>query len=65
MLRRGRLKRAEQEALVLQARHYVEKPEEPLSDSVNAGLYLFDAVLLFSSIRDAMEAKVARSAYVC
>ncbi|GAA5998862.1 mannose-1-phosphate guanylyltransferase [Rhodotorula paludigena] len=45
-----------------QARHYVEKPEEPLSDSVNAGLYLFDAALLFSSIRDAMEAKVARSA---
>ncbi|TNY20370.1 nucleotide-diphospho-sugar transferase, partial [Rhodotorula diobovata] len=47
-----------------QARHYVEKPEEFLSDTVNAGLYLFDSALLFSSIRDAMEDKVKRSSCV-
>ncbi|GAA5908494.1 hypothetical protein JCM8208_002646 [Rhodotorula glutinis] len=45
-----------------QARHFVEKPEEFLSDTVNAGLYLFDSALLFSSIREAMEDKVKRSA---
>ncbi|BGP43542.1 hypothetical protein JCM10450v2_007709 [Rhodotorula kratochvilovae] len=45
-----------------QARHYVEKPEEFLSDTVNAGVYLFDSALLFSSIRDGMEDKVKRSA---
>ncbi|GEM11011.1 mannose-1-phosphate guanylyltransferase [Rhodotorula toruloides] len=44
-----------------QARHYVEKPEEFLSDTVNAGLYLFDSNLLFSSIRDAMDIKLKRS----
>lgn len=44
-----------------QARHYVEKPEEFLSDTVNAGLYLFDSNLLFTSIRDAMDTKLKRS----
>ncbi|GAA5830042.1 hypothetical protein JCM11251_006853 [Rhodosporidiobolus azoricus] len=44
---------------IVQARHYVEKPEEFLSDTVNAGLYLFDSALLFASIREAMD-KAAR-----
>ncbi|GAA5942632.1 hypothetical protein JCM10213_005927 [Rhodosporidiobolus nylandii] len=44
-----------------QAKHYVEKPEEFLSDTVNAGLYLFDSALLFSSIKEAMDAKLQRS----
>ncbi|GAA5911470.1 hypothetical protein JCM6882_005011 [Rhodosporidiobolus microsporus] len=44
-----------------QARHYVEKPEEFLSDTVNAGLYLFDSALLFSSIRETMDDKLRRA----
>ncbi|GAA5870672.1 hypothetical protein JCM8547_005026 [Rhodosporidiobolus lusitaniae] len=45
-----------------QAKHYVEKPEDFLSDTVNAGLYLFDSALLFSSIRDSMDNKLKTAA---
>ncbi|CEQ42093.1 SPOSA6832_03858, partial [Sporobolomyces salmonicolor] len=43
-----------------QAHHYVEKPEEFISQTVNGGLYLFDSAMLFSSIREAMEGKSRR-----
>ncbi|GAA5829419.1 hypothetical protein JCM5353_008689 [Sporobolomyces roseus] len=43
-----------------QARHYVEKPEEFISQTVNGGLYLFDSAMLFGSIRDAMDTKSNR-----
>ncbi|GAA5973972.1 hypothetical protein JCM11641_001250 [Rhodosporidiobolus odoratus] len=44
-----------------QAKHYVEKPDDYLSDTVNAGVYLFDSTLLFSSIKESMDAKVRRA----
>ncbi|GAA5821424.1 hypothetical protein JCM10212_002340 [Sporobolomyces blumeae] len=43
-----------------QARHYVEKPEEFISQTVNGGLYLFDSAMLFNSIREAMDTKSTR-----
>ncbi|GAA5843108.1 hypothetical protein JCM3766R1_005240 [Sporobolomyces carnicolor] len=43
-----------------QARHYVEKPEEFISQTVNGGLYLFDSAMLFGSIREAMDTKSNR-----
>ncbi|GAA6043709.1 hypothetical protein JCM8097_007494 [Rhodosporidiobolus ruineniae] len=45
---------------IVHALHYVEKPEEFLSNTVNAGLYIFDTSLLFSSIREAMDDKAKR-----
>ncbi|GAA5952732.1 hypothetical protein JCM5350_004792 [Sporobolomyces pararoseus] len=43
-----------------QARHYVEKPEEFISQTVNGGLYVFDSEKLFASIREAMDTKSNR-----
>ncbi|GAA6009594.1 hypothetical protein JCM11491_001028 [Sporobolomyces phaffii] len=43
-----------------QARHYVEKPEEFISQTINGGLYLFDSAMLFGSIREAMDTKSNR-----
>jgi mannose-1-phosphate guanylyltransferase len=45
-----------------QVRHWVERPEEFLSDEVNAGLYIFDSAQIFSVIRDAMDIKLKRAA---
>ncbi|ORY88473.1 mannose-1-phosphate guanyltransferase [Leucosporidium creatinivorum] len=44
-----------------QARHYVEKPESFISDTINGGVYLFDRTI-FDEIRLAMEEKVKRNA---
>jgi len=44
-----------------QARHYVEKPESFISDTINGGIYLFDRTI-FDEIRLAMEEKVKRNA---
>lgn len=46
---------------VAQARHYVEKPESFISDTINGGVYLFDKSI-FDEIRTAMDEKVKRHA---
>ncbi|KAK4045961.1 hypothetical protein OIV83_006489 [Microbotryomycetes sp. JL201] len=44
-----------------QARHYVEKPESFISDTINGGIYLFDKSI-FDEIRVAMDEKMKRNA---
>lgn len=39
-----------------QARHYVEKPDEFISDTINGGIYLFDKSI-FDEIKDAMDVR--------
>ena len=43
------------------AKHYVEKPESFISDTINGGVYLFDKAI-FDEIRNAMEIKISRAA---
>ncbi|KAI5481123.1 hypothetical protein MNV49_005558 [Pseudohyphozyma bogoriensis] len=44
-----------------QAKHYVEKPESFISDTINGGVYLFDKSI-FDEIKSAMDAKVKAAA---
>lgn len=44
-----------------QALHYVEKPENFISDTINGGVYLFDKSI-FDEIKNAMDEKVRRTA---
>lgn len=44
-----------------QARHYVEKPESFISDTINGGIYLFDKAI-FDEIRYAMDEKLRKTA---
>ncbi|KAL8287158.1 hypothetical protein RQP46_003610 [Phenoliferia psychrophenolica] len=44
-----------------QARHYVEKPESFISDTINGGIYLFDKSI-FDEIRNAMDDKLRKTA---
>ena len=46
-----------------QARHYVEKPESFISETINGGIYLFDKSI-FDEIRSAMDTKIAKNAFV-
>lgn len=42
--------------------HYVEKPQGFISDTINAGVYLFSSPLIFDEIKEAISAKVKRVA---
>lgn len=44
-----------------QAKHYVEKPENFISDIINGGVYLFDRSI-FDELKAAMDIKVSRAA---
>lgn len=43
-----------------QAKHYVEKPENFISDTINGGCYLFDKSI-FEEIKSAMDIKHSRA----
>lgn len=46
------------------ARHYVEKPENFISSTINAGVYVFDAKSIFDELKNAVDFK-SDAANVC
>jgi mannose-1-phosphate guanylyltransferase len=42
-----------------QAKHYVEKPQSFISDTINGGVYLFDKAI-FEEFKKAMEVKTTK-----